>query len=368
MVNYPLHLTLAALLLPIIHAAETAQVAKNPCSKGQTGRVPTEGCKGYADCLNGSKIASSTCSAGTLYDSKSGICNWPAEVTCDYGDGGEETTDDDDDYVDDYTDEEDGDEIFAKFCPAGFTGKAPTTDCLGYVICTDGEEGLSAKCPTDSLFNGMTLRCEYGFNDCQLLVHDKETNLGKYAKFCPDKYSGKAPTKGCEGYVKCHKGTVTDALKCPAGTMFDVMRLACTYAEVQCGDETTEEEEDESEGEKEETLSKKDMAKYCPEEYTGRAPTKDCDGYVDCRKGQMRLYKDCPTGTKFDVMILACTFSEVKCEATIEATDYPTPSPAGKKDGPERVIVDESCPEDYTGNKAIEGCSGYIYCALGKQM
>ncbi|KAL3796311.1 hypothetical protein ACHAWO_008980 [Cyclotella atomus] len=364
--NQPLHLSLtAALLLPLSFAATSI------CPPGKTGRVPTAGCAGYADCVNGALSAQYPCTAGTLYDAKSGICNWPANVVCDAeGEEDEEVYDDDDDYTDD-RETVDGDELIAKFCPAGFTGKAPTTDCLGYVLCTNGSEGLSAKCPTDSFFNSMTLRCEYGFKDCQLLVTQQQTTaqLSQYAKFCPEAYTGKAPTEGCGGYVKCSAGSVTEVFSCPQGTKFDIMKLSCTYADVDCDANKEVEEEEELEEEDDKPV---DHSKYCPDDYTGRAPTKNCAGYIDCRKGKVKLVKDCPAGTKFDVMILACTFSEVQCEANVQATYHPTPSPfdgkRDKDDRPERIIADEECPAGFTGNKAINGCKGYIYCAAGTQL
>jgi hypothetical protein len=284
-------------------------------------------------------------------------------VTCD---AVEEEFDDDDDYVDD--DGVDGTTVSTtKFCPADYTGKAPTTDCLGYVICTSGEEGLSSKCPNDSFFNSMTYRCEYGFTDCQLLVSPSENNLAKYKDLCPEGYSGKAPTKDCEGYVKCLDGKVSEVLTCPVGTMFDVMKLACTYAQVDCGSVDDKEEEEEDPPEED------DASKYCPDDYSGRAPTKNCNGYVDCRNGKVKLIKDCPVGTKFDVMILSCTFSEVQCEANVAVTYSPTPSPEeggklDKEDRPDRIIVEDTCPDGYIGNKAINGCTGYIYCAAGTQL
>lgn len=359
-----LYRPVTALLLPV-----TLTAAANICPEGHTGRVPTAGCTGYADCVNGVVSIQYPCTAGTLYDKKSGICNWPSSVICEADAEEPEEYDDDDDYVDDYLDDDtSGDEIYAKFCPAGFNGKAPTTDCLGYVVCTNGEEGLSTKCPANSLFNSMTLRCEYGYNDCQLLVTKSvdENDLTQYAKYCPDSYSGKAPTQGCGGYVKCDQGSVTDVLKCPQGTKFDVMKLACTYADVECEAEDGHEEEEEEEKEV-------DHSKYCPTDYTGRAPTKNCNGYIDCRKGKVNLIKDCPVGTKFDVMILACTFSEVQCEASVEDTDYPTPSPESdgkkdKEDRPDRVVLDDTCPAGFTGNKAINACTGYIYCAAGTRL
>eukprot|EP00804_Cyclotella_cryptica_P026580 CCRYP_014013-RA/>CCRYP_014013-RA protein AED:0.00 eAED:0.00 QI:30/1/1/1/0.5/0.33/3/2244/631 len=368
----PLPLAAIALLLPTVaFSAKTTTStsstssttsattsASNPCPASYTGRVPTAGCKGYADCVNGKQSATWSCTAGTLYDASSGICNWPDSVKCD---GSAPVFDDDDDYVDDDGKQNDqtveGDEMFSNFCPAEYTGKAPTTDCLGYVVCTAGKEGLSTKCPTGSVFNSMTLRCEYGFEDCQLLVsQEKMNNLADYAQYCPDDYTGKAPTENCEGYVKCVKGKVDTALKCPTGTKFDVMKLACTYADVACGKTDVPDNKDEM-----------DVSVYCPDEYTGRAPTANCLGYVDCKNGKVTSEKTCPSGTLFDVMILACTYSDVNCEATVPASFPPTPSPE-KKTKPERVVVDEDCPEGYTGNKAINACKSYIYCQLGKRI
>ena len=275
---------------------------------------------------------------------------------------------DDDDYQDDdgVIEVVDGNEMFAKFCPARYTGKAPTTDCLGYVVCTNGEQGLSSKCPIDSFFNSMTLRCEYGFEDCQLLVTQESLfNLADYAKYCPDDYTGKAPTEDCGGYVKCEKGEAKDVLKCPTGTRFDEMKLACTYADVKCGVSSNEMEQ--------QTQEVKPSV-WCPDEFTGRAPTGNCLGYVNCKKGVALGQFTCPSGTLFDVMILACTYSEVHCEVTMAATFEPTPSPAGsdegtpKKERPERIVVSDECPEGYTGNKAVDGCTGYIYCANGVQI
>jgi len=139
--------------------------------------------------------------------------------------------------------------------------------------------------------------------------------------------------------------------------LYDAKYQICNWpSAVMCNADNDDgyiDEEGEVEGEEE-----KDYSKYCPQDYTGRVPTKDCDGYVHCRKGNVKLAKDCPTGAKFDLTILACTFAEVECQATIPATLSPSP----------RIIIDESCPPEYTGNKAVNGCSGYIYCAAGTQL
>jgi hypothetical protein len=50
------------------------------------------------------------------------------------------------------------------------------------------------------------------------------------AKFCPEGYSGKAPTKRCAGYLTCAaRVTVGSVQACSGGTMFDLRTVTCTW-------------------------------------------------------------------------------------------------------------------------------------------
>ncbi len=42
---------------------------------------------------------------------------------------------------------------------------------------------------------------------------------------------------------------------------------------------------------------------------SSRAPTTNCDGYIDCKNGKARRIKDCPGTTRFDMMVMSCTYS-----------------------------------------------------------
>jgi hypothetical protein len=73
-----------------------------------------------------------------------------------------------------------------------------------------------------------------------------------------------------------------------------------------------------------------ELDRFCPADYTGRVPTTNCDGYVDCKNGKTRRSKDCPGTTRFDVMVMSCTYSLTLdgCDASPE----PTPAPHGEED------------------------------------
>jgi len=58
-----------------------------------------------------------------------------------------------------------------------------------------------------------------------------------------------------------------------------------------------------------ETAMVKAGAEFCPGTYTGRAPTSECAGYVDCTNGTpSSSIQSCPSNTQFDVVSGTCTW------------------------------------------------------------
>jgi len=128
---------------------------------------------------------------------------------------------------------------------------------------------------------------------------------------------------------------------------------------------------------------------YCPPNYTGLAPLKDCIGYVDCQNGVAKRSKACNSSNnlKFDIMTLSCVanMNENDCEVyyNIDAEKQqllddsiandnndgaPTQSPIKgnfnkKRNEYQTQII--SCPPTYTGYKSLPGCTSYIYCRDG---
>jgi hypothetical protein len=297
-----------------------APLKANYCPPLHNGRVSTPSCKGYVDCVKGVTTSGPVnCAAGTLYDEKTGICNWPSAFVCTASDS---------------TNEEEAPvevvEEQTKFCPTGYTGRAPTLNCGGYVDCTNGNEGLSSKCPLNSAFNSMSRMCEYGLTTCDMLVDPSSTvgsKLDELAKYCPYDYSGKAPTFECKGWVDCKAGKVVKSKNCPAGTKFDVMILACTYGEVGC-EALTEDDGDKDDDEEEEVDSDRIIVvEGCQGEFTGNTPINGCKSYVYCQLGVEINKYNCAAGTLYDETSGMCTWADQVFCVTSSPSKAPTASP-----------------------------------------
>jgi len=274
------------------------------CPGDYTGKAPTNKCAGYLSCKNGKPDSTvQPCASGTQFDVKTGTCTWPDNVTCKTGDellvqlgkakGGGGDKDDGG---------KGGEEEVSKFCPPGFTGRAPITKCRGYVDCKDGKEGSSGNCPPKSSFNMMEKQCQFDLDECQMMVDNDD------------------PTDDRDKYEAVNE-----------------------------------------------------LDSFCPPDYYGRAPSRNCDGFVDCKNGKAKRSKMCPGDTKFDVMLMACTFSKTGCDA------LPGPEPTSpvskmelQMDDPASTSEDEpepfGCPDGHTGHLAVPGCEEYVYCSGGQEM
>ena len=184
----------------------------SPCPPYYTGKVPTPDCTGYVTCTSGNQISSSQdCAAGTLFDVNGGGCTWPEQVDCRNGDElidqlGIQMPDNGNGEGEGETPQEG-----SQFCPANHNGRAPTANCAGYVQCTNGKEGLYVSCPPRSQFSIVTNLCEYNIESCQMLVGENPQNNDEVIEnelnvFCPEGYTGRAPTHACRGYVDCKNG------------------------------------------------------------------------------------------------------------------------------------------------------------------
>mmetsp|Transcript_38031 Transcript_38031/g.68502 ORF Transcript_38031/g.68502 Transcript_38031/m.68502 type:complete len:974 (+) Transcript_38031:49-2970(+) len=271
--------------------------------------------------------------------------------------------------------------LAVKFCPGEYTGKAPTSKCSGYVSCTDGKPTSAVQaCAAGTAYDVKSGTCTWPDSvTCKvgddLLVQlglskgdddgDDTNNSGNngkkddVSKFCPDRYTGRAPSAKCGGYVQCKAGVEGLSAKCPPQTKFNSMTSLCEYNLDQCemlvGDNPSDSD----------YVGVNELDKYCPVDYSGRAPTHKCEGYVDCRAGKAKRSKNCPGETKFDIMMLACTFSETGCDALEVEGTVPTPSPNSEMVQLEPIV--EGCPEGHTGYITIPGCEQYIYCVNGAE-
>ncbi len=227
------------------------------------------------------------CASGTQFDVTSGTCTWPDGVDCktgsdllsQVGSGGDGSDDEDE---------------ASRFCPERYTGRAPSTNCKGYVECANGVGGLSAKCPPSTEFNHVTQQCQYDLDGCDMLNGDDGEPASNEPKHVNE------------------------------------------------------------------------LDQYCPTDFTGRAPTENCEGYVDCKNGQAKRSKSCPGTTRFSAMIMACTYVESGCDAV--QTDDPTPPPLTKVQMDELREEPVGCPDGHTGNVALPGCESYVYCSNGNEI
>ena len=276
---------------------------KNFCPTKQTGNFPTTNCGGYVSCKLGVQTSEgiTTCASGTLYDYKSKTCTWPHLVQeCKVGDEllpeltGKDANADSDEET----------KPPSLFCPPNYTGRAPTTDCLGYCDCISGIEGLSVNCPPRSFFDILTNQCTYNLYKCRMRVE-------------------------------------------------------------QSSDTTNNEEEDVTS-----TLGLNELDRYCPIDYTGRAPLPECTGYIDCKNGKARRTKDCQGTTLFSVMKLACddTMTSRDCDA-IELFE-PTLSPITREEmrADAKANFVNGCPASFTGYMVLPGCAHYMYCQGGVEV
>ena len=276
-----------------------------------------------------------------MFDIKSNTCTWPSNVDCKVGkelaaalnlNAGNDNDSDAND---------NGNDRGSEFCPDRYTGRAPTTNCGGYVQCTKGSEGLSVNCPPKTTFNSGTNLCEYNLDTCTMLKgpspsnnDDSGSNTNNLDRYCPIDYTGRAPTSKCKGYVDCKNGKARRSKVCPGNTKFDVMILACTYTESGC--DAVEFSEDDSGngggGKPTAAPTTKRQARVeslvddCPAGHTGYVTLPGCTQYIWCAGGQLVNTIDCPDGTLFNGQI--CTWPDsVECDSTALPTMVPTEQP-----------------------------------------
>jgi len=217
---------------------------------------------------------------------------------------------------------------------------------------------------------------------------------------CPSQSStGTYPTNNCHGYIHCTNGIQSsNVIQCSSGTLFDYQSKLCTWPHLleggcKVGDELLEFEDtaDNNNNANNEEMNNNDqelhsLDNYCPPNYTGLAPLKDCIGYVDCQNGVAKRSKACNSSNnlKFDIMTLSCVanMNENDCEVYYNVDDAqmlddsiandnsngaPTQSPndnSNKKRSEYQTQI-ISCPPTYTGYKSLPGCTSYIYCRDG---
>ncbi|EJK73968.1 hypothetical protein THAOC_04386 [Thalassiosira oceanica] len=180
------------------------------------------------------------------------------------------------------------------------------------------------------------------------------------SRFCPPAYTGRAPTDACRGYVQCNAGKEGLSAYCPPNTKFDSGTQQCGYSVVGC------EMLVDNGPAAEEAPPANPLDGYCPVDYTGRAPIDGCRGYVSCSSGEAGRSRLCPSGTLFDVMTLACSYSSSVADRCEALNTEPTPAPATREEmQAKRESQQVECPPGHSGNVPLPGCERYIYCQQG---
>jgi len=234
----------------------------NPCPPGYTGRTPSANCKGYVYCNSGKPGLSSKCPPQTLFNSVNMACMPEKTVFCQY-------------LTDPPADAEAGVKIdvqaiqkyggLSAFCPAGYSGRVPTTLCGGYVDCVGGKVasgGMGVRyCASGMKFDVMSRSCTDDLGDgfvCEALQvgpeiaddadagegeeegeHDEGKDEGSprivVPDGCPPDHTGYAPKAGCTKYVYCVSGKESGLFTCGAGTLFDTKVGYCNWKDsVEC--------------------------------------------------------------------------------------------------------------------------------------
>mmetsp|Transcript_24714 Transcript_24714/g.51710 ORF Transcript_24714/g.51710 Transcript_24714/m.51710 type:complete len:1016 (+) Transcript_24714:157-3204(+) len=284
--------------------------------------------------------------------------------------------------------------LSAKFCPGDYSGKAPTNKCAGYLVCKNGEADSTVQpCASGTQFDVRSGTCTWPDSvTCKtgdaLLVQLGQANGGgdggnkdddggkeEVSQFCPPRFTGRAPTTKCRGYVDCKNGKEGLSANCPPNSLFNMMDEQCQFDLDECqmmGDD------DDPTDDREKYEYVNELDSFCPPDYNGRAPTRNCLGYVDCKNGKAKRSKMCALNTKFDVMQMACTYSVTGCDAL--AGPEPTRPPVSKMELQADVPATGSsssedvepeplgCPEGHTGHLALPGCKEYIYCSGGQEL
>ncbi|KAL7442266.1 hypothetical protein ACHAXM_008313 [Skeletonema potamos] len=219
---------------------ERSLASKTYCPPEKSGRVPTDNCQGYVECINGDQGNNHfDCPPGTIFDVSIETCNWPNAVAkCSP-------------YIA-YTEGFATNELVTgtNYCPAEYTGRAPTSRCLGYVNCVSGEPNIGANCPSKTTFDSKTQMCISGMKDCKwtegMEVYEEiiqlegdepeeledeleESERIVFPRDCSRGYTGKAAIGKCTGYIECNNGVETARYNCTAGTLFDRSIGLCNW-------------------------------------------------------------------------------------------------------------------------------------------
>ena len=222
-----------------LHQYDRSLASKTYCPPEKSGRVPTENCNGYVECVKGVQGNNRfDCAPGTIFDAAADTCNWPdAVLDCSpyiaYADW--KATDEDLSSTNNY-------------CPAEYTGRAPTSGCSGYVNCVYGEPTSAAECQSSTSFDSKTQMCVAGMTECKLLVEVTEGMSEEmiqmegepgaepddrivFPRDCSGKFTGKAAINDCAGYIDCVDGAEIARYNCTQGTLFDRNIGLCNWRE-----------------------------------------------------------------------------------------------------------------------------------------
>ncbi len=102
--------------------------------------------------------------------------------------------------------------------------------------------------------------------------------------------------------------------------MFDLRTVTCTWPDaVDCkfGEEFAATIDKKGGGSDDGDGGGEEESQFCPWRYTGRGPTKNCGGYVQCNAGKEGILANCPPDSRFNAATSLCEHG-------------PFPSPLGR--------------------------------------
>ena len=182
--------------------------------------------------------------------------------------------------------------------------------------------------------------------------HQNDRSLASKT-YCPPEKTGRVPTEHCRAYVECVEGVQgNDRFNCPPGTIFDVAADTCNWPDAvsECNPFIAY-----ADGQATNDVDESNTINYCPAEYTGRAPTSGCSGYVNCVYGEPTSVANCQTSTTFDSETLMCVSGKTECKLLVDLTEGMSDEmiQMNAEAEAERIVFPRDCSGKFTGKAAI---------------